>query len=275
MRISTNTQNLLAQRKFGNAAIKHDRTQFQLASGNRIYNSAVDPAGLAISETMRSKIVSMGQIERNINDGASLLQVAEGVLGNLQEINGRLRELAMQAATDTVGDSERVMAQREFSQLKQEISRLTTSAKFNGNHLLNGSDKKYDLQVGLNNKSNEDQISYNLKEVLASADNFGMDSVNITSKHGAQRALRPVDKMLDTLSRGRVKLGASGARLDSVLANLQVSKENLSDSNSKIRDTDIAKATAERAKQGLIKDAAGSMLVQTANNSAKALKLVG
>jgi len=275
MRVNTNTQVMLAQRNFKNVNESQQRANRQLSSGDRIYTAAADPSGLAISEKMRSKEVGMGQLQRNMNDGISLIQVAEGTLGSMHKIAGRLRELAMQTATDTVGDSERKLANIEFHNLKEEMQRLRESAKFNGNHIINESGSQYDLQVGLNNKSSEDRLSYDIGKILAAEDNFGMNSVNILSKGGSQRALSKIDNMIQRVSKGRADLGSTEVRIESMVQNLLSSKENLASAKSKIRDADVAEVTAQRAIDSIKKDATSAMLTHTSQNPQKVLKLVG
>ncbi len=274
MRVSTNTQVMLAQRNFKNVNESQQNANRQLSSGDRIYRSAVDPSGLAISEKMRSKEVGMGQLHRNMNDGISLIQVAEGTLSSMHKIAGRLRELAMQTASDTVGDSERKLANIEFSNLKEEMQRLRESAKFNGKHIINDSGSRYDLQVGLNNNSREDRLTYDIGKVLAAKDNFGMNSVNIMSKGSSQRALSKIDTMIERVSKGRADLGSTEVRMSSMINNLLVSKENLVDAKSKIKDADVAKVTAQRAIDSVKKDATTAMLTHTSQNPSKVLKLI-
>jgi flagellin len=266
---------MLAQRNLKHVNEGEANANRQLSSGSRVYRAAADPSGMAITEKMRSKIVSRSQLTRNMNDGISLIQVAEGTLASMHKIGGRLRELAMQTATDTIGDSERKLANIEFRNLKDEMRRLRQSAKFNGNHIINESGSKYELQVGLNNNIAQDRLVYDIGKVLSAKDNFGMDSVNVNSKLSSQTALGKIDKMIQAVSKGRADLGSTEVRLNSMVTNNLISNENLSSSKSKIKDADIAKVTADRAIDSIKKNATTAMLTHTSQNPSKVLKLVG
>lgn len=246
----------------------------KLSSGDRIVSSAVDPAGLAISEVMRSKIRSNYQAERNSNDSISLMQVAEGSIGTMQQMGSRLRELAMQAATDTLGESERSVIDSEFQQLKQEIERLTVSTMFNGNHVIKSDSSKYDLQIGVNGLESQDRIRYDMGKVMDSSNNFGIGNVSLRTKYGAQESLSKIDRMMSDMSSSRAELGSMGSRITSVIQNLQVSRENLSASNSKIRDADIAKEAGLKLKAQVAQGAALAMLKISNDSPGAILKLV-
>lgn len=274
-KINTNTQSLTAQRYLGNVVRTEAEEQTKLASGSRVYQSAFDPSGLAIATGMKAKSISNMQAQRNVNDGVSLLQVAEGTLGVMHDISGRLRELAMQSANDTVGENERIIANMEFKQLTGELKRLTASTKFNGNHIINGSGSVYDLQIGIGNEPGADRIRYDLQKVLASKDNFGLDSQNILTKEGARASFSKLDSMRDEVSSSRAKIGASMNRMSSSLTNLQIHRENLESSKSKIMDVDVAKAVSNSTKAGIMKNVMTSVLSQANTKPALANKLIG
>ncbi|WP_127714197.1 flagellin [Halobacteriovorax sp. HLS] len=273
MRINTNTNSMLALRNFQNVSTNQKNAQSKMASGDRIQSAAFDPSGLAISETMNATIRSQSQVKRNINDGVSLLQVAEGSLSELSNLGIRLRELAIQASSDTVNDEARVMADYEFRSLKEEIKRLTSSSKFNGNHILDGN-SNYELQIGTNNDPFQDRIEYNLSKILDAKSNFGLDTIDLRTKTSAQNSISKVDKMMQQVGESRAKIGASQNRLESMFANLQVGQENLISAKSLIRDADMAKESAENVK-GSIQKNATVMMMQTVNsNPSKVLKLL-
>ncbi len=138
LRINTNTTSLNAQRQVALTKGKLDKTLERLASGSRINSAGDDAAGLAISENLRAQIRGMRQAKRNAMDGVSLIQVSEGGLNEISNILVRLRELAIQAASDTIGDVERQFTDREFQSLKQEVDRIANVTQFNGTPLLNG-----------------------------------------------------------------------------------------------------------------------------------------
>jgi flagellin len=231
-----------------------------------VYQSAVDPSGLAISTKLRARIRSEQQLERNLNDGISIFQVAEGTLSTMQDLSVRLRELALQSASDTVDPASRKMIDREFGQVKEEMKRLATSSKYNGKNLLNGSGSVYDLQIGVNNNEFQDRLNYNMNKVLNPNANYGLNTANVASRQSAKKALDIFNGMTDELSKGRAELGAMTNRLESAMNNVQISRENNSNANSIIRDTDIAGATARRAGAMIQRDTTVTAL-QTANLS--------
>lgn len=246
----------------------------KLSSGDRIVRSYVDPAGLAISETMKAKIRSNFQAERNSNDSLSLLQVAEGSLGVMQGMGARLRELAMQAANDTLGPEERRVIDAEFQQLKNEIERVTLSTSFNGNNIIKGKESVYDLQVGVNGLDSQDRIRYDMSKIMDAGSNFGIKYIDLKTKESSQNSLGKIDQMLSDIGASRAQLGSMGNRMSSVLNNLLVSRENISESNSKIRDTDIASEMANKLKGQIGQSASLSMLKFSNERPGVILKLV-
>lgn len=275
MRVSTNINSMTAQRYVRAHSEEQALEDSKLSSGDRIVRSAVDPSGLAISETMKSKIRSNYQAERNSNDSISLMQVAEGSLSTMQQMGSRLRELAMQAANDTVGEAERRVVDSEFQQLKNEVKRITVSTSFNGNHIIKGgASSTYDLQVGVDGVAELDRIQYDMSKVMDSQNNFGIANVDLRTKEGAQRSLSAIDNMMSQIGASRAQLGSMGNRINSVVQNLMVSRENISASNSKIRDTDIAKEAAIRLQAQIAQSASLSMLKISNDAPGAILKLV-
>lgn len=275
MRVSTNVQSMVAQRYVQQHTEEQAREDSQLSSGERIVRAADDPAGLAISEKMKSILRSNVQAERNTNDSISLLQVAEGSLNTMQEITTRLRELSMQSSSDTVSDMDRVIIDKEFQQMKREVERLTASTSFNGNNIIKDKDSVYDLQIGVNADKNYDRIRYDMGKIMDSSNNFGIASINLRSKESSQQSLSSLDKMMTEISSSRAQLGSMSNRMNSVMQNLQVSRENLSSSNSKIRDADIARESANKAKAQIAQSASLAMLKISNDQPGTILKLVG
>ena len=272
MRISTNTAAMRANREIQNISQEKTTTLRRLSSGERINHAADDPAGLAISERMRAKIRGKGQAERNANDAISFIQVAEGSLGSMQDMATRLKELALQASTDTIGDSERGFVDREFQQLKEEIRRIGENTQFNGKNLLD-KDSRYDMQIDVSHNS-DSRIAYNLTQVFESIDNIGLKTIDVTDNVRARSALGKLDSALAKLSEGRAQLGAMQNRMNSVVANLQSGNENIQASKSRIRDADIAEETAKKVSQDLRTDVAASFMVHAMDSSKMALKLL-
>ncbi len=275
MRVSTNVSSMVAQRILKGHTHDESRENVRLSSGDRIVSAAYDPSGLAISEKLRAKTRSLYQAERNTNDSISLVQVAEGSLGVMHDMSQRLRELAMQASTDTVSDIDRAIIDKEFQSLKQEVKRLTESTTFNGNHIINEKGSVYDLQIGIGGDSFNDRLRYDMKRVMDAKGNFGIDSVSLKSKEGAQNSLGAIDKMMTSISSSRAELGAISNRMGSIIQNIQVSRENTESSKSKIRDVDVAKEAAERMKTQIAGNATTAMLSIANNTPSNILKIIG
>jgi len=274
-RIATNTASLSAQKSLSKITSQEKEISTKLATGSRINKSADDAAGLAISEKLKANIKSQQQANRNTNDGISMIQVAEGGLSETSNILVRLRELAIQSASDTVGDTERSFTDKEYQQLKQEVQRISETTSFNGNSLLDGSSDKFEFQVGTDADEFKSRISYNASEIQAGLGALGIEGESVSTKEGAQDSLEKLDNAITSLSGHRSTLGALQNRLQSTSANLETSIENQSAANSRIRDVDYAQATAERASNQVLKSAATSVLGQANANGQAALRLIG
>jgi flagellin len=275
LRINTNTTSLAAQRTLGNNNSKQAESLAKLSSGTRINKSADDAAGLAISEKLKAQVRGLGQAERNANDGISMIQTAEGGLNEVSNILVRLRELAVQSASDTVGDSEREFTDLEYQNLKQEVERISQVTEFNGKKLLNGEGDKYDIQIGINNDDFQDRISYDASVTNSSLDSLGIGSLSVSNKEDAQGSLSSIDEAIQSISGKRAELGAKQNRLQSTIQNLQVTNENLSAANSRIRDTDYAAETAKNAKLSILNQAGTAVLAQANAQGQNALSLIG
>lgn len=275
LRINTNVTSLAAQRTLQTTNRDQQNVLGKLSSGTRILRSADDAAGLAISEKLKAQIRGVKQAERNASDGISLIQTAEGGMSEISNILTRLRELAVQSASDTVGDPERRFTDLEYQNLKQEIERISQVTEFNGKKLLNGMGTVYDFQIGINNDDFQDRIKYNAQLTNSTMDSLGISEEAISSKEGAQTSLEKIDLAIMKVSGQRAELGAIQNRLTSTIQNLQVSSENLSAANSRIRDTDYAAETAANTKLNIITNAGVSVLGQSNNQGTAALKLIG
>ena len=275
LRINTNVASLSARRTLGVNNKEQAKTLGKLSSGSRIVRSADDAAGLAISEKLKANIRSTNQAERNANDGISLIQTAEGGLNEISNILIRLRELGIQSSSDTVGDSERKFTDLEYQNLKSEVERISQSTEFNGKKLLNGTGEQYDFQIGINNDAFNDRISYNTQVTNSSVASLGVEGLDVSTKEGAQTGLEQIDAAIQNISGQRAELGAVQNRLTSTVSNLQVSSENLSAANSRIRDTDYAAESAKNAKLSILTNAGTSVLAQANSQGANALKLIG
>ena len=274
-RINTNISSIAAQRALSVNSRESESNLAKLSSGSRITKAADDAAGLAISEKLKANIRSLKQADRNANDGISMVQTAEGGLNEVSSILTRMRELAMQTSSDTVGDTERGMSNMEYQNLKLELERISQVTEFNGKKLLNGEGDKYDFQVGANNDAFQDRISYDAKQVSAGMDSLGVAELDVSTRDGSQESLSAVDSAIEKVSGFRAFLGGIQNRLVSTSNNLQVNVENISAANSRIRDVDYAEATATKAKNDILGAAGTSVLAQANMNGQAALKLIG
>jgi len=274
-RINTNVSSIAAQRSLTISNREADSNLQKLSSGSRIVKAADDAAGLAISEKMKANIRSMKQADRNANDGISMVQTAEGGLNEVSSILTRMRELAVQTSSDTVGDVERGMTNMEYQNLKLELERISQVTEFNGKKLLNGEGQMYDFQIGAKNDAFQDRISYNAAQVNSKLDSLGVQELDVTTKQTSQESLGNLDNAIERVSGFRSYLGAIQNRLVSTSNNLQVNVENLSAANSRIRDVDYAEASAQKAKNDILTAAGTSVLAQANMNGQGALKLIG
>ncbi len=274
LRIGTNLPSITAQRSLAGSSREIQKTFAQLSSGSRITKSADDAAGLSISENLKSTVRGYQQAGRNANDGISLVQTAEGGLGEISNILTRLRELGVQASSDTIGDQERSFIDKEVQQLKAETDRIAKTTRFGSIQLLDGSGGSYEFQVDVNNTEN-DRITFNASEQNATLSSLGVDGLDFSSKDGAREALEVVDTAQRQVNGFRANLGALQSRLVSTTDQIGVSVENLSAANSRIRDTDVANSTAELSRNNILQAASVSILAQANQTPNMAMKLMG
>ncbi len=276
LRIATNVSSLNVQRNLRNTRSLLDKSLERLASGYRINRAGDDAAGLALSERLRAKTRGLVQAERNASDGLSLIQVAEGGLSEIQDMLIRLRELGVQAATDTVGTQEREFLNKEFQALLEEIERVANITEFNGTALLDGSGGTIDLQIntGGENLFGGDRISVEAYALDSNLDVLGIDTDNVLTKDAARASLSHIDHALDYVSGIRAELGAIDNRLSATVRSLGVYIENISAANSRIKDVDVASETAELTKNNILTQAGVSVLSQANNVPNMALQLL-
>ncbi|MCP4913911.1 MAG: flagellin FliC [Oligoflexia bacterium] len=275
LRINTNTASLSAQRSLGMTNRRVNDNLRKLSSGERVTKASDDAAGLAISEKLKAQIRGFRQAKRNANDAISMIQTAEGGLSEISNIVIRLRELAVQAASDTIGNKERDFTNIEFQQLKDEIDRISRSSEFNGTALLDGTGGVLDFQVGINNDPILDRLTYDGTKANATLTSLGLTGEAVNSKEGAQVSLQKLDNALVQINGVRAELGATQNRLSSAINNLAVTDENLSAANSRIRDVDVAAETADLTRNNILVQAGTSVLSQANQAPNIALKLLG
>ncbi|MBL7556247.1 MAG: flagellin FliC [Bdellovibrionaceae bacterium] len=275
MRVTTNISAINAQRNLNGSQRMIGKSMSQLASGSRINIAADDAAGLAISEGLKASIRSSAQAQRNANDGISMVQTAEGGLNEIGNIVVRLRELGIQASSDTVGEVERGFLNKEVEQLKSEVQRISSVTTWGKTKLLDGSTPTFDFQVGIFNNAEEDRISFDASQNVATLDALGLTGLDYTTKEGAQTALESLDSAQELVNGYRSNLGALQNRLTSTVDNLGVAHENMSAANSRIRDTDVAQASSEMVRNNILLQAGTSTLAQANQSNQLALKLIG
>ena len=275
LRINTNTQSLRAQSAMSKVEMQKSDSMAKLSSGTRINKAGDDAAGLAISEKLKANIRGSQQATRNAGDGISLIQTAEGGLNETSNILIRLRELSVQAASDTVGDTERGFADLEFQHLTKEVDRIAASTQFNGKQLLTGQGDDMEFQIGIMNDANNDRLAYKPKDSSAKTSDLGIEGLSVQSKVNAQENLEKIDNAINGVNGNRASLGALQNRLQSTISNLETRTENLAAANSRIRDTDVASESAELAKANILSAASTSVLSQANSSGSGALKLIG
>mgnify|MGYP000865867880 FL=1 len=274
LRVTTDMPAINTQRNLINSQRAIQTSSAQLAGGSRITKSADDAAGLAISENMKSQIRSSVQARRNANDGISLVQTAEGGLNETSNIITRMRDLVIQAASDTVGLVERDMIDKEVQQLKAEVQRISNTTTWNTTKLLDGSTPVFDFQVGLYSTEN-DMISFDSAQNVSTLDGLGLTDISYLEKESSKDALVMLDTAQTAINGMRANLGALQNRLVSTTDTLAVSEENLAAANSRIRDTDVAASSTEMARNNVMLQAGTATLAQANQNGQLALKLIG
>lgn len=274
MRVSTNITALKTQQALGGTKRSMDQAMSRLSSGYRINKASDDAVGLAISENFKSQLRGLKQANRNAQDGISLIQISEGGLTLITNNLVRLRELAIQGASDTISDNERAMVNSEYQQTLAEIDRTAASTEFNGTPLLSGVGDSIDFQVSTKNSDIIDRISYDPSKADASTIALGVNFCNVATKAAAQESLANVDSALNQVNALRANLGAMQARLTSTVENLLESVENVSTANSRIRDADIAEESSEFAKQNVLLQSGTAVLAQANQQNNMALQLL-
>lgn len=275
LRIATNVPSITAQKSLATNSRGMEKAYAQLSSGSRITKAADDAAGLSISETLKSTIRGYGQARRNSNDAISMVQVAEGGLSEVSNILSRMRELGVQAASDTVGERERGFIDLEVQQLKNEVQRISQTTRYGNVKLLDGTGDLYEFQVDINNDDFNDRISFDASMQNVQTDELGIEGFDYTSKDGAREALEQLETAQVAVNGHRATLGAIQSRLISTGENLSSSIENFSAANSRIRDTDVADASAELARNQVLEQATIGVLAQANSSTMSALKLIG
>ncbi|MDQ3235550.1 MAG: flagellin FliC [Pseudobdellovibrionaceae bacterium] len=290
LRIATNVSSLIAQRHAQTNSNEMDRSIEKLASGFRINKSSDDAAGLAVSEGLRAKVRGLNQAKRNASDAVSMVQIAEGSLNEVGNIMIRLRELTVQSASDTIGDIERGYLNREYTQLVDEIDRISSTTEFNSLKLFDPNQKdRLIIQVGVNAsepEANIDTISIGLEGLKTfNSEQLGLgkgaeigpmevDGSDAVSREDITDKLNTIDNALTRLSGERATLGSIQSRLDTAVNNLGIQTENLTTANSRIRDVDFAEETSKLTQTKVLQASSISVLTQANAKPEMALQLL-
>ncbi len=274
--VLTNVASQNAQRNLNTTQMALADSIGRLSSGLRINKAADDAAGLGISENLKADLRSLGQAQRNANDGISLTQVAEGAMNEMGGLVTRMRELAVQSANSTLGSTERGYIQTEFTQLRDEINRISAVTEFNGQKLVDGSASAgLSFQVGMQNTA-DDRLSMSVTRLAASTlgSTLKIASASLSTVTGAQNSLAAFDKAIEQLSTARSKVGAVQKRMQVTISNLSVAQENLAAANSRIRDVDVAAETSTLTKSQILSQAGLAVLAQANQLPNSALSLL-
>jgi flagellin len=269
LRINYNLASSSAQRGLGASQEAYAKQANRLSTGLRINSASDDAAGMAVSEKLKNQVRGLNQAQRNAQDGISLIQTAEGGLAETHSILARMRELAVQAANDTLNNSDRANLEAEFTQLKAEVTRIAGASQFNGIVLLNGANASLTLQIGANNGNTLAVTLTNNDAAALAIDTAARASV--TSLAVAATTITSIDAAINTVSTNRANLGSVQSRLESVGRSLAVASENTAAANSRVADADIASSMSELVRAQILQQAGISVLAQA--NQAPALVL--
>ena len=278
MRINTNINAMIATNQMSKNTALSGNSMEKLASGLRITKAGDDAAGLAISEKMRSQIRGMEQADRNVQDGISLVQTAEGALEEAGNIAQRMRELGVQAGNTTLSDEDRIKIKTELDQLGQEMLQIANETKFNNNALLDGTNADFAIQAGATDEVRTVTMTNlaDIAETLTGGTAATVTDVNIdvSDDAAAKTFITAVDDALEAINTGRSELGAYQNRLEATSSNLATSTENLSAAESRIRDVDVAKEMVNLSKLNILNQASQAMVSQAKSQPENVMQLL-
>ncbi len=281
MRINHNISSMIGQNALGKQQGSLSKSLEKLSTGMRINRASDDAAGLSVSESMRSRIRGMDRAKANAEDGIALLQIAEGSTGEINNILQRMRELAIQSATDTMTTTERSYTDKEYGQLKNEITRISGSASYNGMTLIDGAAGSFGvsggqssvLHIGAGSSATVDRISVTISAMTTGA--LGVEDTGVSTSAAALTALSTIDTAIKSVNTMRSDMGAYVNRLEFAVSNLNNQAFNTQDAESRIRDVDFAKETTEFTRSQILSQSATSMLAQANQVPQSVLQLLG
>ncbi|NUM88823.1 MAG: flagellin FliC [Bdellovibrionales bacterium] len=273
LRVSTNVPSLVAVRNLEKNSQEVSKSFARLSSGSRFTSAGDDAAALTISSKLEAEVRGLRQAARNANDGVSLVQTAEGALNEVGNLLIRLRELGVQAASDTLGDAERGFLDQEYQQLKAEVDRISQVTSFNGKPLLNGSVSELDFQVGAH-KGAANVIKFNGSDNAATVSYLGIGGASVVTKDDATDSLEVIDSALGKVNASRAELGGLQNRLHSAVSANALYMENLASTRSRMADTDVAEESSQLVKGLILQNAGVAVLAQANQSPNAALKLL-
>jgi flagellin len=269
--VNNNPASIAAQRNLTGSTNQLGRSVERLSSGLRITRAADDAAGLGLSESLRAQIRSINQAVRNSSDGISLTQIADGAAATIGSLLARLRELSSQAASGTVGNTERSYIDQEFLALRSEIDRIAQTTEFNGQALTSGSTISFSVAVGFRSGAGN-TLSLDLNDITTNS--LGLSSVNVSTSANASSALANIDNAISAIATARAEYGSIQNRFEATISNLQITSENLTAAESRIRDADVAYETSQFTKNQILVQAGISILAQANTLPQQALALL-
>lgn len=269
--VNNNPASIAAQRNLSVNTGGLQRSVERLSSGLRITRAADDAAGLGLSESLRAQIRSINQATRNASDGISLTQVADGAAATIGSLLARLRELSSQSASGTVGNTERSYIDQEFVALRSEIDRIAQTTEFNGQALTSGSTISFSVAIGFRSGTGN-TLSLDLNDITTSS--LGISSVNVSTSANASSALANIDNAISAVATARAEYGSLQNRFEATIANLQITSENLTAAESRIRDADVAYETSQFTKNQILVQTGISVLAQANTLPQQALALL-
>lgn len=269
--VNNNPASIAAQRNLSINTLSLNRSVERLSSGLRVTRAADDAAGLGLSESLRAQIRSINQATRNASDGISLTQIADGAAATIGSLLARLRELSSQSASGTVGNTERSYIDQEFIALRSEIDRIAQVTEFNGQALTSGSSISFSIAIGFRSGSGN-TLDLALNDITTTS--LGLASVNVSTSANATSALANIDNAISAIASARAEYGSIQNRFEATIANLQVTSENLTAAESRIRDADIALETSVFTKNQILVQAGIATLAQANTLPQQALALL-
>jgi flagellin len=272
MRISANLASLTAQRVYSQTQLSVEKAMQQLASGTRFSTPGIDAAGYAISEHMKAQIKGFSAARMNAENATSFVQLAEGALNEQGNILTRMRELSIQAASDTFSDKEREFLNYEFQQLVQEFDRVARTTKFGSHALLDGTNTSYEFHVGVH-KGADNIVKYT-NDTNTTASNLGISGMSVEDKDDARDTLETIDSALVAINGSRAKLGAIQSRMDSAINHIDSQQVNLTQAHSKMADTDVPQAITDVRRGQVLLQYQAAMMAAANDQTQNLLRLI-